>query len=393
MLREFGSKNGDDLACGFRHAELMSPVMERFDRDAQRWSAVLKRDVRADGFFYYAVRTTGVYCRPGCGARRPRRENVTFYPDRAAAEAAGYRPCRRCRPDSTSPTLRRVARACRSIEAAAELGQVPRLSELAREAKLSPFHFQRLFKKTVGVTPRAYAAAARIRRLHERLPSQRSVSEAIYAAGFGSASNAYRRGAVTLGMTPRRFSRGAPGESIRFAFGGCSLGTILVAATTQGVCALLLGDDEALLQQELQQRFSRAQLVPADAAFGSWVAQAVALVDAPQTAPALPLDIRGTAFQRRVWQALQDIPGGSTASYAEVAARIGAPSAARAVAQACAANPLAVAIPCHRVVRGDGGLSGYRWGVERKRSLLEREGAAIGDAVPGGEAHGSAWDG
>jgi AraC family transcriptional regulator of adaptative response/methylated-DNA-[protein]-cysteine methyltransferase len=374
MLREFKRKNGDDLVGRFRHAEPMNTTADRFDHDAQRWAAVLRRDARADGVFFYAVRTTGVYCRPGCAARRPRRENVTFFRNREAAEAAGFRPCRRCRPNGASATVMRIARACRSIEAAIEHSHAPRLSELAREAQLSPFHFQRLFKKTVGMTPRAYAAAARVRRLHQRLSAQRSVSDAMYAAGFGSASAAYRRGAVTLGMAPGRFRRGAPGETIRFAFGGCSLGRVLVAATARGLCAVLLGDDPAQLQQQLQQRFSLAQLTPAETEFESWVARVVALVETPQAGLGLPLDIRGTAFQQRVWQALRDIPVGRTASYAEVAARIGAPTAARAVAQACAANPLAVAIPCHRVVREDGGLSGYRWGIERKQQLLAREG-------------------
>jgi AraC family transcriptional regulator of adaptative response/methylated-DNA-[protein]-cysteine methyltransferase len=279
-----------------------------------------------------------------------------------------------------------IARACRAIETGIDRGAPPTLGTLARAARLSPFHFHRLFKQLLGVTPKGYAAAVRTQRLQERLPRNGSVSAAAFDSGFGSMSAAYRSGARTLGMPPRRFRAGAAGETIRFALGECSLGTVLVAATARGLCAVLLGEEPQSLLTELQRRFSRAQLIGADAVFERWVAQVIALIESPARPLALPLDIRGTAFQQRVWQALRNIAPGSTASYAQVAARIGAPRAVRAVAQACAANPLAVAIPCHRVVRTDGALSGYRWGVERKRQLLERESGAVAAALVSGRA-------
>lgn len=343
---------------------------------AQRWAAVLRRDARADGHFYYSVRTTGVYCRPGCAARQPRRDNVAFYDNRAAAEAAGFRPCKRCRPDTSPPSARRtaiVAAACRAIEAADE---TPALAVLARDAGMSRFHFHRLFKSTTGVTPRAYAAACRAKRLHAELPRAGSVTEAIYDAGFNSSGRFYAVADALLGMRPRAFRAGGAGAAIRFAVGQCSLGAILVAATAKGVCAIMLGDDADRLVRELQDRFPKAQLIGGDNEFERAVAQVIGLVERPGMVVDLPFDLRGTAFQQRVWQALRTIPSGTTATYSEVAKRIGKPHAVRAVAQACAANPAAVAIPCHRVVRRDGGLGGYRWGIERKRALLAREASA-----------------
>lgn len=347
-----------------------------FTSDAERWEAVRTRDARADGAFFYSVRTTGVYCRPSCAARLARRENVAFHESTEAAERAGFRPCKRCRPNEAALVLRQaaaIADACRRIEAAET---PPSLAELAEASGMSRFHFHRLFKRITGVTPRAYAAAHRAARVREELGRSDTVTSALYNAGFNSNGRFYAASDAVLGMTPTRYREGGAGERIRFAIGRCSLGDILVAATARGVCAILLGDDPEALIAELEERFPKAELVGGDAGFERDVAKVVGLVEAPGRSTDLPLDVRGTAFQRRVWEALCAIPPGSTASYAEIAERIGAPKSIRAVAQACAANALAVAIPCHRVVRQDGGLAGYRWGVEKKRALLEREGAA-----------------
>jgi AraC family transcriptional regulator of adaptative response/methylated-DNA-[protein]-cysteine methyltransferase len=338
-----------------------------------RWAAVVARDRGADGTFYYSVRTTGIYCRPSCGARLPRPENVRFHADRAEAEQAGFRPCKRCRPDQSAPEARQanmVAEICRFIEAAEE---IPTLAQLARKAGLSPYHFHRLFRSVTGLTPRGYAVAQRARRVRDGLRKSGSVTEALFDAGFSSSGRFYASSDRMLGMSPRRFRAGGVGTDIRFAIGECSLGTVLVAKSDRGVCAILLGDDPDALARELQDQFPRANLIGGDAGFKRLVARVVGFVEAPARKLELPLDIRGTAFQQRVWQALRKIPAGRTASYADIARRIGAPKSVRAVAQACAANRLAVAIPCHRVVRNDGGLSGYRWGVERKRALLDRE--------------------
>lgn len=341
--------------------------------DEDRWDAVVHRDPNADGVFYYSVRTTGVYCRPSCGARLPRRENVAFHASREDAERSGFRPCKRCRPDEPPRAVRQaaaVAKACRLIETAAEN---PSLEDLATAAGMSGFHFHRVFKSVTGVTPKAYAAAQRAQRMRTALTRGASVTEAIYNAGYNSSSRFYATSSDVLGMTPGTYRDGGDGENIRFAVGECSLGAVLVAATRQGVCAILLGDDADALVQDLQRRFSNAQLVGGDEDFEQLVTKVVGLIESPGQGLNLPLDVRGTAFQQRVWQALRDIPAGSTATYSQIAARIGAPKAARAVAQACASNAVAIAIPCHRVVRRDGGLSGYRWGVERKRTLLKRE--------------------
>lgn len=338
-----------------------------------RWARVVARDPQADGRFCYAVRTTGVYCRPSCGSRTPRPENVRFFASAAAAERAGFRPCKRCRPDQPPLAERQaalVAALCRQIEAA---DTPPSLAELARGAGMSAFHLHRLFKAVTGVTPRAYAAELRARKVRATLGGGGRITDAIYAAGYNSAGRFYQESAHLLGMPPGSFRDGGNRAVIRFAVGECSLGSILVAASERGVCAILLGDDPDALARDLQDRFPKAELIGADAAFEQLVATVVGFVEMPGRGLDLPLDVRGTAFQQRVWQALREIPAGTTASYAEIAQRIGAPKAVRAVAGACAANALAVAIPCHRVVRSDGGLSGYRWGVERKRALLERE--------------------
>ena len=349
--------------------------------DVERWSAVERRDRSAAGSFWYAVKTTGIYCRPGCPARLPARRNVVFYAAPEAAESAGYRPCKRCHPKSLrSGNARAVARACRLIEGAE---QPPALAELAAAAGLSRAQFHRVFKAETGVTPRQYAVACRARRTRGALRASTSVTAAIYDGGFGSGSRFYAASEGLLGMTPRRYRAGGAGETIRFGVGACSLGAILVAATVRGVCALWLGDDADALVRELQDRFPHARLVGGDAEFERWMAAAIGCVDAPGANRDLPLDVRGTAFQQRVWQVLRAIPFGATASYADVAARLGAPRATRAVANACAANPVAIAIPCHRVVRRDGTPGGYRWGVARKRALLAREGRAGARAVPG----------
>lgn len=344
-----------------------------FTDEEARWAAVMRRDAAADGAFVTAVRTTGVYCRPSCAARHPNRVNVSFYESCAAAERAGFRPCKRCRPDQPDPRALRVdavKEACRTIEAAEE---PPTLGELAGAAGLSPFHFHRVFKAATGVTPKAYADALRARRARDGLGRTATVTEAIYDAGFNSSGRFYATARKRLGMSPRAFRAGGPDEEIRFAVGQCWLGAVLVAATDKGVSAIQLGDDPDALVRGLQEQFPKARLVGGDAAFERLVAQVVGLVERPAESKELPLDIRGTAFQQRVWQALRAIPAGTTTSYGEIARRIGEPRAVRAVARACAGNPLAVAIPCHRVVRHDGLVSGYRWGVERKRALLERE--------------------
>jgi AraC family transcriptional regulator of adaptative response/methylated-DNA-[protein]-cysteine methyltransferase len=346
----------------------------RYATDEQRWSAVVARDPNAENEFFYAVRSTGVYCRPTCAARPAKRENVTFFETAAEAERAGFRPCKRCRPDQESLRARQarlVAQACETIARSAE---PPNLDALARAAGLSRFHFHRLFKQVTGLTPKAYAIAHRAQRVQQALVQGARVTDAIYEAGYNSNSPFYAEAERTLGMRPSEYRLRGRGLTIRFAVAQCSLGSLLVAASDKGICAILLGDDPEALVRDLQDRFRNAQLIGGDREFERWVAQVVGFIEAPGIGLDLPLDLRGTTFQRRVWQALRKIPPGKTISYAELAKRIGMPTATRAVARACGANPLAVAIPCHRVVRTDGSLSGYRWGIERKRELLAREG-------------------
>lgn len=351
----------------------LKPAAESFSSEEARWAAVERRDRRADGVFYYSVRTTGVYCRPSCASRLARRENVTFYSTREEAERAGFRPCKRCRPNEIAVDEQHtvaVARACRLIEESLEM---PDLETLAAVAGMSRFHFHRVFKKITGLTPKAYAAYHRASRARAELKRSATVTEAIYGAGFNSNGRFYAASTKILGMTPTSFRSGGKGECIRFAVGQCSLGAILVAATDQGVCCILLGNDPEALVHDLQDRFPAAELIGGDKEFEQLVAKVVGFVEAPATGLDLPLHVRGTAFQQRVWKAVCEIPAGTTLTYTEIAKRLGAPKAVRAVAGACAANPIAVAIPCHRVVRSDGSLSGYRWGVERKRALLKRE--------------------
>ncbi|MEO8361385.1 MAG: bifunctional DNA-binding transcriptional regulator/O6-methylguanine-DNA methyltransferase Ada [Vicinamibacteria bacterium] len=347
----------------------------RFRSDVERWKAVTHRDGDADGAFFYSVKTTGVYCRPSCAARPARRENVAFHLTTQEAEAAGFRSCKRCRPTEPPLTVRRaeaIARACRMIEQAED---APDFVHIATSVGMSRFHFQRVFRDVTGLTPKAYALAHRADRVRNTLRKTTRVTDAIYEAGFNSNGRFYATTDRMLGMTPTSFKKGAPDATIRFAVGETTLGPVLVAASEKGVCAILFGDSADALTRDLQDRFPRATLVGGDRSFETWVAKVVGFVEAPRVGLDLPLDIQGTTFQRRVWKALQDIPIGSTASYSDVARMVGAPGSARAVAQACASNRLALAIPCHRVVRNDGAVSGYRWGVPRKKTLLEREAA------------------
>jgi len=345
------------------------------DRDP-RWARVAARDPSADGEFFYSVATTGVYCRPSCAARLANPKNVRFHASTAEAEAAGFRPCKRCRPDApplAAQQAQLVAAACRAIESA----ETPlSLAQLAAAAGLSPYHFHRVFKAVTGLTPKQYAAAHRRRRVQAELERSATITEAIYGAGYNSNGRFYAETDAMLGMTPGVYRAGGRDAEIRFAIGQCSLGAILVAESGKGICAILLGDDADALLHDLQDRFPRAKLIGGDTAFEARVARVVGFIEAPAMGLDLPLDLRGTAFQQRVWQALSEIPPGSTATYSEIAQRIGMPKAVRAVARACAANAVAVAIPCHRVVRNDGALSGYRWGVARKRALLDRERAS-----------------
>jgi AraC family transcriptional regulator of adaptative response/methylated-DNA-[protein]-cysteine methyltransferase len=341
--------------------------------DEAFWNAVKARDRNFDGKFFYSVATTGVYCRPSCPSRLARRENVTFHGSCQEAEAAGFRPCKRCKPNELSLHDRyaaKVAEACRLIEEAEE---PPKLDDLAAAVELSTYHFHRVFKAVAGVTPKAYAVAYRQRRLRDTLARSNSVTEAIHAAGFNSSGRFYASSTEVLGMTPSEFRSGGANAEMRFAVGACSLGSILVASSDKGIVAILLGDDPEALVHDLEDRFPKAKLIGGDPDYEAIMAKVVGLVEAPETGLDLPLDVRGTAFQHRVWQALREIPAGTTATYTEIAERIGMPKAVRAVAAACAANKLAVAIPCHRVVRNDGSLSGYRWGVDRKRTLIARE--------------------
>lgn len=350
------------------------PAGERNSGGEAAWAAVLAQDRGWDGRLFYGVRSTGIYCRPSCPSRRPRRDQVEFFFEPAAAEAAGFRACRRCHPNQPGredAQLAAVVRACHYIRENLEASLS--LDELGAHAGMSPFHLQRVFKRATGLTPKQYIAACRMAAFKQELRlNRRNVAEATYHAGYGSGSRVYERAAEEIGMTPARYRRGAPGVDIEYGVVACSLGRLLAARTERGVCAVRLGDSEAALERELRHEFPRAELRRAEGE-PEWLRAVVARVEGEPAAAELPLDIRVTAFQRRVYQALARIPAGETRSYAEVARAMGAPAASRAVAQACARNPVAVLIPCHRVVRGSGALSGYRWGVRRKRALLERE--------------------
>jgi len=338
-----------------------------------RWSRIVARDKTADGQFWYSVATTGVYCRPSCPSRAANPKNVQLHDTLESARATGFRPCKRCNPDGPSVETGNaalVAKACRII---GESEEEPSLEELAGAVGRSPSYFHRLFKSVTGLTPKDYAAAHRAKKVRTGLASGITVTEAIYHAGFNSSGRFYEKSTDMLGMTPSRYRSGGANEEIKFAVGQTSLGAILVASSRNGVAAILLGDDPDELVRNLQDRFPKAHLIGADRDYEALVARVVGLIETPSMSLDLPLDVRGTAFQRRVWRALQEIPTGETVCYAEIARRIGFPKAARAVATACAANSHALAIPCHRVIRNDGSLSQYAWGVERKRALLDRE--------------------
>ena len=381
---EFDSKNRSSLisydAYSLSIGGEMNPmkakrISDRADLVLQdpRWSSLVGRERNADGTFFYSVASTGVYCRPSCGSRTPRPENVQFYATTRDAETAGFRACKRCKPTELHPASElaaRIAKACRIIESAES---TPSLQSLAKLVDMSRFHFHRTFKSITGITPAEYASAHRTARVRESLERGKTVTDAIYDAGFNSSSRFYEGAHGALGMTPTEFREGGTNAEIYFAIGECSMGSILAAQTERGVCAILIGDDAEQLVRDLQDRFPNAKLVGDAAGYHDLVAKVVGLVENPKLSFDLPLDIRGTAFQQRVWKALQLIPPGTTATYTEIAAKIGMPRAVRAVAQACGANSLAIAIPCHRVIRNDGSLSGYRWGVERKRAILKRE--------------------
>lgn len=354
-----------------------------------RWARIVARDKTADGHLWYSVSTTGVYCRPSCPSRLANPTNVQIHDTLESAKATGLRPCKRCKPDGASIEAENaalVAKACRIIEESEE--ELP-LQELAHAIGRSPSYFHRIFKATTGLTPKDYAAGHRAKKIRQRLATGNTVTEAIYDAGFNSSGRFYEKSTDILGMTPSQYRAGGANEEIRFAVGQTSLGAILVASSKKGVASILLGDDPDDLVRNLQDRFPKAHLIGADRDYETLIAKVVGLVETPGTSLNLPLDVRGTAFQQRVWQALQEVPVGETVSYAEIARRIGSPNAVRAVASACAANNLAVAIPCHRVVRMDGSLSGYAWGVERKRVLLDRELSRRNSDSKAKEAQGS----
>jgi AraC family transcriptional regulator, regulatory protein of adaptative response / methylated-DNA-[protein]-cysteine methyltransferase len=343
------------------------------------WAALEQRDGKAAGRFFYGAMTTGVYCRPGCSSRLPLRRNTAFFATTAEAEAAGLRACKRCRPADPFPAARHAARIERACALIRDSERMPSLAELAAAAALSLYHFHRVFKKITGTTPRDYARTHRLDALAQKLDAGKTVTHAIYAAGFGSSSRVYEDAPSALGMTPAVRRKGGAGETIRFITMPTALGWALVAATRRGVCLTALGDDPAQMAALVRARFPAAELVAEDAELKQWAEQIAEFIVTPTAGLDLPLDIRGTAFQARVWRALQQIPLGKTASYSEIARALGEPKAVRAVARACAANDLALLVPCHRVVREDGALAGYRWGLERKRALLDRERTAVRD--------------
>ncbi len=348
-----------------------------FATDEARWQAVISRDKDADGQFFYAISTTGIYCYPSCPSRLALRANTHFFETSATAEQAGFRPCKRCKSDQATPSSRDahvIAQACRLIENADE---IPSLGTLAQSQNLSSYHFHRLFTSITGVTPRAYAIAHRAHKIRNELSQNTSITEAIYQAGFNSNSRFYATSTEVLGMTPTNFKNGGNSETLYYSIGACAFGSILVAHSEKGICAILIHDDEKPLLADLQTRFPKATLIEDRTDFKHWLEQVVNFVEAPKKGLELPLDIRGTLFQQRVWQLLQKIPFGTTASYTDIATQLGDPKAVRAVARACAANPIALLVPCHRVVRSDGGISGYRWGVENKRTLISREAKAV----------------
>lgn len=362
------------------------------DAEAQ-WQAVLTRNSHFNGAFVYAVRSTGIYCRPTCPSRKPGRQQVVFFPVPEVAEQAGFRPCKRCLPDqfpSSDPHLELVRQVCRCIQensnenSGENSGAQLTLAQLGDKAGASPYHLQRVFKQLMGVTPRQYADACRLARLKTVIKNQGSVTNALYQAGYGSSSRLYEQASTQLGMTPGSYQRGGKGKQIAYTVTDTQLGVLLVAATQQGVCAVSLGDNEDDLTAMLRCEYSAAQVRRDDAAFGQWVQAVVEHLSGRMPHLDVPLDIRATAFQRLVWEQLRRIPYGETRSYSEIAREIaqavGQPKSARAVAKACSKNPVAVVIPCHRVVRQDGSIAGYRWGIARKEALLAQERALSGES-------------
>ncbi|RMF59940.1 MAG: bifunctional DNA-binding transcriptional regulator/O6-methylguanine-DNA methyltransferase Ada [Calditrichaeota bacterium] len=343
------------------------------NHDDAKWESVVKRDLSARGEFVYAVRTTGVYCQPGCPARIPNRENVVFFSSPDAAEKSGYRPCKKCNPKGLPPTERQVemiVKICRYLE---EVDELPTLNELAARAGLSPWYFQRLFKKVVGLTPKEYATFSQVSRFRKHLYSSKTISEAIYESGYSSSSRAYEKTAAHLAMTPTAFRNGGRGIRITYGSAFSSLGWVVVAATEKGICMVEFGDNPEELPGKVRQAFPKAEIEEAGSDFTDLLRRVIAYIDNPDEVEVFPLDMQGTVFQKRVWKALQSIPPGGTMSYREVAEKIELPKGSRAVAGACASNKIAVLIPCHRVVKQDGRPGGYRWGTDRKLKLLRRE--------------------
>lgn len=341
--------------------------------DAARWQALRRKSSGAVGKFFYGVRTTGVYCRPECGAKLPLRKNVLFFDSCAEAERAGFRACRRCHPRNESPDRTKIETITRACEIITQREEMPSVDDLAKEFGLSRFHFQRMFKKEVGLSPRQFATALREERMRGLLKSGKNVTEAIYAAGFNANSRFYENSSEMLGMKPVDFRRGGSGTKIHYSIVPTSLGRVVVAGTERGICCVHFGANRRELLEHLRELLPRAELIRGDEVFDSWVQRVVLSIDSVKPSEDLPLDVKGTVFQKRVWRALREIPAGSKLTYKEVAAKIGKPDAVRAVARACATNSVAVVVPCHRVVRTDGKLAGYRWGLERKRELLRRE--------------------
>lgn len=345
----------------------------QFHTKKDRWAAVCENNKKADGHFYYAVITTGIYCRPSCTSKLPKKDNVEFFVTSDDAESAGYRACKRCKPNTTSKgqeTKQKIIDACRIIE---KSESPVTLDELATKVNLSPYHFHRIFKKMVGVTPKQYGSRHQSQRFQENLIASSSVTDAIYSSGYSSSGGAYDQKRDQLGMQPKTFRSGAEGIVITYGVAQCFLGCVIVAATNRGICAIEFGDDAESLRVQLQARFPKADFENADNELRALIKEVIDFIEKPQSSFQLPLDIQGTAFQQKVWEVLRQIKPGQTMSYAEVAQKIGSPKAARAVAIACSANRLAVVVPCHRVIAKNDKLSGYRWGVKRKKRLLDNE--------------------
>lgn len=354
---------------------IQQPSNYTFSTSDERWEALVARNPEAESSFFYGVKTTGIYCRPACGSRRPNRENVLFFDSSTAAENAGFRACKRCQPQTNLPRRQKaemIANICKQIESSEESIS---LQQLATAAGFSPFHFQRLFKEIVGISPKQYEMAQRAKKVRHELSENSSVTQAVYNAGFRASSSFYNEATEMLGMQPMDYRKGGAGIAIRYAVKPCDLGWVLVAATEVGICAIQFSDDFKTAIAQLQERFPNAQFYANDLEFDRWVEEVITFIRTPQRELNLPLDIQGTVFQQKVWQTLRVIPLGKTASYAEIAQRLGNPKAVRAVARACATNDIAVAIPCHRVVGSNGSLTGYRWGIARKQALLYREAA------------------